>query len=341
MLLIGLLAGALLQTFGSRIPSRWLRSRGAGRDAVRGALLGLPLPLCSCSVLPISGALRRRRAAPAFVVAFLLATPELGVETFALSVSFLGWPFALARLFGAVLLAVVAAFIVGKLVSDSDRASEPAQSIVVARAPAKGIMSRLMLAFDELLYHIGAWMVLGVIAAAFVQALVPSESATVASQPWLELSVMTLVSIPSYICAPSATPLAAVLLAKGISPGAVMVGLLLGPATNLATLVFLKSAYGLRAMTLCILSIILASWALAFAINQWLPAPNLSGVTGEAHTHSVLTYLCAVVLTCLVLRSMWRSGTRAWVASMTHTTDLSAGEHDHAHGHGHGHAHPA
>jgi uncharacterized membrane protein YraQ (UPF0718 family) len=245
MLLIGLLAGALLQTFGSRIPSSWLRSRGAGRDALRGALLGLPLPLCSCSVLPISGALRRRRAAPALVVAFLLATPELGVETFALSVRFLGWPFAWARLAGAVLLAVTAAWIVGSLVGRSAESEVPAEGIVVAPAPTGGILSRLAGAFDELLYHIGAWMVLGVIAAAFVQALVPSGSMGGVSDPLLELGVMTLVTIPSYICAPSATPLAAVLLAKGISPGAVMVGLLLGPATNLATLVFLKSSYGL------------------------------------------------------------------------------------------------
>jgi hypothetical protein len=94
-------------------------------------------------------------------------------------------------------------------------------------------------------------------------------------------------------------------------------------------------------MVLCVLSIILASWGLAFAINRWLPAPNVSRIVDEAHTHSSVTYVCAVVLAALVLRSMWRSGTRAWVASMTHTTELFSEPHSHDHSHGHGHGHVA
>src|SRR5690606_9505321 len=90
LLILGLGAGSLLATWGAKIPASFFRSSGAAWDAARGTVMGAPLPLCSCSVLPISAARRGRGAAPAFVVAFLIATPELAVEPFALSVRFLG-----------------------------------------------------------------------------------------------------------------------------------------------------------------------------------------------------------------------------------------------------------
>jgi uncharacterized membrane protein YraQ (UPF0718 family) len=276
VLLLGLCVGALLQAFGSRIPSGWLKPRGSLRDALKGALVGIPLPLCSCSVLPISRALEQRRAGPALVVAFLLATPELGVETFALTVRFLGWEYAGLRLLGALLIAVVAALAVGFVVRPGREESAEAPHIELDSAETgTGVFGRLLRSFDELLHHIGAWMVLGVIAAAFVEALVPTESLNSMANPWLELSVITLLTIPSYICAPSATPLAAVLIAKGVSPGAVLVGLLLGPATNLATLAFLKSAYGVRATLLGIVTVVAASWGMAFVVNAALPADQI------------------------------------------------------------------
>src|SRR5690606_18694033 len=116
LLILGLGAGALLATWGAKIPASFFRSRGAAWDAARGTVIGAPLPLCSCSVLPISAALRGRGAAPAFVVAFLIATPELGVETFALSVRFLGWELAWMRLLGALLVAFFAALVVSAVV---------------------------------------------------------------------------------------------------------------------------------------------------------------------------------------------------------------------------------
>lgn len=340
MLLLGLFVAALLQTFGSRIPSAWLRSRGPLRDAVNGALVGIPLPLCSCSVLPISRALEKRRAGPALVVAFLLATPELGVETFALTVRFLGWEYAWLRLVGALVIAIGAALAVGRVVRDTGSEADGPVSIQLDRVEEDAaLLTRLSRSFDELLHHIGAWMVLGIIAAAFVQALVPAESLKGLDNPWLELSVITSLTIPSYICAPSATPLAAVLIAKGVSPGAVLVGLLLGPATNLATLIFLKSSYGVRATVLGISTIIAASWGMAFIVNAALPADQIPLVTdAAARSDHWLGYVATGLLVVLLVRSMWRSGTRGWLASMLHGAEAGRG-HQHAHTHTHGHAH--
>ena len=339
MLLLGLFIGALLQTFGSRIPSAWVKSQGALRDAVKGAFVGIPLPLCSCSVLPISKALEQRGAGPAMVVAFLLATPELGIETFALTVRFLGWEFAWMRLAAAVSIAVLAALVVVGFAKPAASSAPAPSSIRLERGTDASVVRRFLTSFDELLNHIGAWMVLGIITAAFVEALVPAASMRGLESPLVELAIVTLVSIPSYICAPSATPLAAVLIAKGVSPGAVLVGLLLGPATNLATLIFLKRSYGVRATVLATLAMVSASWGLAWGVNQWFPtSPTLVRASAESAEVSFGS-VALVLLLVLLFRSVWRSGTRAWLGSVLHAGARKPSDHDHAHGHGHGHAH--
>ena len=124
---------------------------------------------------------------------------------------------------------------------------------------------RALAAFDELFQHIGAWMILGIVGAALLEVALPAE-AFEGVQGWVaQFTVITLIAIPSYVCAPSATPLAAVLLAKGLSPGAVLVGLLLGPATNVATIVFLRRWFGGKAAAVgsgvCGVSV-LADWTL-------------------------------------------------------------------------------
>lgn len=330
MLLVGLMAGALIQSFGSRIPERWLRSRGILVDAVRGAVVGAPLPLCSCSVLPVSGALAPR-AGPALVVAFLLATPELGVETFALSVRFLGWHLATLRLLGALLVAIVAGVVIGRL-TRRERAEPVAAAGPEPSAPRRSLAD-VARAFDELLHHIGAWMVVGLCAAAAVETLIPADALGAMGHPLLELAVVSAVAIPSYVCAPSATPLAAVLIAKGLSPGAVLVGLLLGPATNLATLAFLRRSYGTRATALGILAVVGLSWLLALGTNHWLPVVEVHAhAVVEHEAHGVLALAAGGLLVLLLVRSIWRSGTRLWLASLS---ELGSG-HAHDHGHGHG-----
>lgn len=335
MLLVGLAAGAALQTWGARIPSRLLAPSGPLRDALRGALVGAPLPLCSCSVLPVSNALAMRRASPALIVAFLLATPELGVETFALSVRFLGWPFAWMRLGGALFVAIVAALTVAAVVRRRSAPDSAAPASFVLEQSQEGpAWKRFVGAFDELLFHIGAWMVLGLVAAAFVEALVPDGAFANLSNVWLQLLAVTIVTVPSYICAPSATPLAAVLIAKGLSPGAALLALLLGPATNVATLIFLRSRFGGVAAAAGIAAVVVSSWLIAFATNAWVPISELHVHEAvHAHDYGWITYGACAVLGAFLLRSVWLAGARGWVAALWPNGHGHGG---HAHGHGHG-----
>ena len=350
-LLFGLVIGALLSALGSRLPTKWLRSGGAMRQALRGAVVGAPLPICACGVLPLAASLKRRGAGAALVVAFLISTPELGVETFALTTRFVGWPFALVRLGAAVALAIVAALVVHRAAGKRGEAlDEPVVPVGASSAP---FGTRFLQSFDELLHHIAPWTVVGLVAAAYMQAVLPSDALDGGRAFGLDVALVTLVAVPSYVCAASATPLAAVLLAKGMSPGAVLVGLLLGPATNLATVGFLRKSYGTRATVFGAAALVGGAWIAAALVN--VSSLPIALPTAEAleHAHGWGAIVAAVLLALAVLRSIWRAGVRGWLGSLgesitgsdhdhdgSETEDLCcAHDHDHAHDHAHDHPH--
>jgi uncharacterized membrane protein YraQ (UPF0718 family) len=341
-LLLGLLVAALIQTFGSRIPARWLRSGSSLRLAVRGAVIGAPLPMCACGILPVAHSLRARGGAAALVVAFLLSTPELGIETFALTVRFLGWPFAIVRLVAAVLVAIVGAMALALALGKDNNDTEPQSVMPFAEEPGsdRPLALRLLAHFEELLYHVGPWTVVGLIAAAYLQAVLPDGAMGGMSELGLDVIVITAVAVPSYVCAASATPLAAVLLAKGLSPGAVLAGLLLGPATNIATVGWLRRSFGTRATAWGIGALVVATWLLAFGLNLAPVDWKQNAASAGAHEHGLFSQLAAGALGLLVLRSVWRDGLRAWLGSLGESLVGADAMHEHAHdAHSHAHEH--
>ena len=161
-----------------------------------------------------------------------MATPELGPETLTLTVRFLGGPFAVVRLLAALLLALVAALAFARIAGWKPFAAEeqsPDQSMIMGGAPhAKVTVRKVYGYFDELLLHTAPWTAVGLAAAAYVQVVLPAGSLAALTTYGVDVLVVGLVAMPTYVCAAAATPLAAVLLVKGVSPGAVLVGLLRG-----------------------------------------------------------------------------------------------------------------
>jgi len=317
LLLLGLALGAFVQTFRSRIPSGWLGARGAVQSGVRGVLAGLSLPIAGGKLLGIARALDERGASVVFVTAFMLATPVLGLETLALTLGLLGWELAGVRLGAAIAIALGAALLVGVFARPSSGEASERSSLELVPRASPSALRRFGESFEALFQPIGAWMLLGIVAAAFVEALVPARAAVPVETPlgnaWVEIAVVTLLSVPSFICAPAAIPLGAVLVTKGISLGAVLAGLLLGPAINLRFWGFLRASYGARVSASVILLPVLVGWVSAFAVNAGsfaLPAP--------APAQGWLGVVGALALSVLWFRSLWRSGTRAWFASVLH-----------------------
>ncbi|WP_053238288.1 permease [Sandaracinus amylolyticus] len=328
MLLLGLALGALVQAIGGRFPDRWMRETSPLRDAMRGAVYGAPLPVCACGILPVAEGLAMRRASAALVVAFLLATPQAGVEVFAVMARFLGVPFATAHLVVSLATSIVAAIVIARvarrpaaitirgrsfeLVATSSCSHDDCCDHDHDHAPQEGtLLTRWRAAFDELALHNAPWALVGIVLAALVAELVPAESVAGFAAIGADIPLMAVLAIPAYVCPASAAPLGAVLIAKGLSPGAVLVAVTLGPATNVATLAFLRRRYGTRAAVHGVVALVATAWAGALLVNALVPVALPPLATGEAHEHGWLASASGLALALVVVRALWIAGPAA------------------------------
>lgn len=268
--LFGILVGGLLKAFLS--PAYVARHLGQGRflPVLKAALFGVPMPLCSCGVLPAAATLKKQGANNGATVAFLIATPESGIDSIGISYVLLDPIMTVARPLAALATAMVAgiaenlrkspepplisAIAPGRVAGPCDSAdcSPTEQSLTFAEKVRAG----LRYAFVELWGDLAPWFFTGLILAGIITALVPDDF--IASYLGGGLSSMLLMlafGIPLYICASASTPIAAALILKGVSPGAALVFLLVGPATNMASLTVLGNLIGKRATALYLASI--------------------------------------------------------------------------------------
>lgn len=261
---------------------KWLATPGPG-SVIRAAILGAPLPLCSCGVLPAAIGLRRAGASQEASAAFLISTPETGVDSVAVSWSLLGPVFAILRPFAALMTAIAAGLAVWRWGGEALDASEEEVKSCCAKegaaedAPSKAearptFLNGLAYAFTDLLDDLSGWLVFGIVLAGVILALVPPELlAQFGRSPWA-LLLMLVVGVPLYVCAVASTPIAAALLVSGVSPGAVLVFLLAGPATNLGGLGLIAKEFGRRFAGIYLATICVFSLGLGFAVNGLLPA---------------------------------------------------------------------
>ena len=195
-------------------------------------------------------------------MAVLLATPEIGIDTFLMTGKFMGWPFAFLRLGAALIIAIIAAVAVARA-SSADSSGPVGPAAVSGPFVDEGqepvpALTRAARGVDELVEHILPWTVLGLVMAGLVAVAIPEGRLDGLGFFGLDVLVVSVVAIPTYVCAVSATPLAAVLIAKGISPGAVLAGLLLGAGSNVATLGFMRRSFGARATMVGVIALVLS-----------------------------------------------------------------------------------
>lgn len=257
------------------------------KSTFKAALFGAPLPLCSCGVIPAAVGLRRSGASKAATTSFLVSTPETGVDSIAVSYVLLGPFMAIVRPIAAVCSAIVAGLLVGRDEKEDELTkTQRAESEIKKNASAKSccshekeghkeaaaevhthshseqdiaqalkntsvvnrIMKGLHFAATDLIRDTTLWLLVGLFFAALVQTYVPADFMLKWGDGILAMLVMVVISIPMYICATASTPIAAGLLLAGVSPGAVLVFMLAGPATNIATLGVVANELGKRAL---------------------------------------------------------------------------------------------
>lgn len=319
-LLLGFLLAGILHVFVPRRLYAQYLAKNDLRSVLLAALCGVPLPLCSCGVIPTAMSMRREGASKAATVSFLIATPQTGVDSIAATASLLGLPFALLRPVVAFVTAIGGGLFAA---AGTDAAAGDAQDARPAGcAPLPDgfwakCLAALRYGFSDMIQDIGKNLMLGLLLAGAIAVFLPDDFfGMLAGWPLLNMLLVLLVSIPMYLCATGSVPIAAALMLKGLTPGAALVLLMAGPATNLASILVIGHVLGRRTLIRYLGSIIAGAIAFGLMIDYLLPARWFaltgadSAVAGCCHGHDVALpgwkILCAGVLLLLLLAAFFR-----------------------------------
>ncbi len=280
-LLLGFLFAGILKVF---IPQNMIDRYLGGKSfksVLYAAFLGVPLPLCSCGVIPTGISIYRNGAGKGATISFLISTPQTGVDSILVTYSLLGLPFAVIRPIVALVTGVFGGAITNKFAENEkislDEMASSSCNVNLSTKKHKNpfydnIYKMFKYAFVDFLQDISKWLIIGLILAALVSVIIPQNFfVDFIGNMWLEMLIALLVSIPLYICATGSVPIAAVLMMKGLSPGAALVFLMAGPATNIATITVLGKVLGKKTTYLYLISIISGAFVFGLLINYLLP----------------------------------------------------------------------
>ncbi len=375
MLLLGLFLSGLIHVFISRQAIlRWLRDDSL-KSVTTSSAIGVPVPLCSCSVVPVVAEMRRKGASRSSCMSFLITAPETGADSILVTNAFFGSVAAIVRPVISFITAVVAGiFCIGLIRDGRNEAKESNrdhchdcdhdhgshQSLVADRDDCYVSPSQLKvllvnwlqeiaqaasrwrlgpwvkpdfagrpsagdppsgdgLDFKKLVKHIFRYgfveiaddilfaLLVGVTLGGMLFLAIPSDLMSHEYARWLSYPVMVLVGIPLYICASASTPIAAALVAKGVSPGAVLIFLMTGPATNTGTIAIIVSQFGTRFASIYVAAVIAVTVVLGLAIDALLLTAGLTISVNLDASHSpairLLQWGSALLLIALIV---WR-----------------------------------
>ena len=304
-LLLGALIAGVLHV---ALPRDFVRRTLSGkRGVLRAVALGVPLPLCSCGVIPAGIGLKKDGASDGAALGFLIATPQTGVDSVLVSGALLGWPFALFKVLSALVLGVIGGTLVDKAAGPS-AGSMPTVSPVSPAAPERSRpwWRELVAHSIELIRMIWGWLVVGILASAALGYWLPTLDwgAKLAEGSLTPLVLALLLSLPLYVCATASVPIAAALVAGGLPLGAALVFLVAGPATNLATIGAVHRAFGRRTLIIYLGTLVIGSLGLGLAFDFLLAGVPLEPAL---HSHEVAGWRAIPALVLMVLLT-WFAG---------------------------------
>ena len=303
-LLLGFFIAGVLHVF---VPQNFYRRYLSADNKLAvlwAALLGVPLPLCSCGVIPTAIGLRKEKASKGAVASFLIATPQTGIDSILATFSLMGLGFAIIRPVAALITGVCGGLLVNRLVREDDTMAD---TVSTCQMEHGGRLWRVLkYAYYDMIRDIGLRLVIGLVVAALIQVAVPDEFfLQFGSQPLLQMFVILVIAVPMYICSTGSIPVAAALMMKGLSPGAALVMLMAGPAVNMASILVVNKALGRRFTSIYLLTIV--GFAVGFGLL--LNASGLELYTAASHEvcctmasslPSLYKIVCAVLLTLLI-----------------------------------------
>lgn len=284
---------------------------GSGLKAVfKASLFGVPLPLCSCGVIPVSMSLHKHGASRGATISFLLSTPQTGVDSILVTYSLLGPIFAVFRPLAAFMTGLFGGCIVNAIENHNDQKESEEKTVCTDvccshEKKQNWLVRAFKHGFITLPSDIGRSMLVGLFIAALIAAMVPenyfADKLSGTGSNLLSMLVMMVLGIPVYVCATASVPIAVGLIHMGLSPGAAFVFLMTGPATNAATLATLASQVGKRTAIIFLLTVVVSSLAGGIILD----AVFAGNVGSLQHCHEMLPQwfksLSAVVLLGVLL----------------------------------------
>lgn len=330
-LMLGLIFAGLLKVYFPHKHIDRLMGKSNFRSSLNASLIGIPMPLCSCGVIPTAISFYQNGASKGSTNSFLISTPQTGVDSILATYSMMGWPFALIRPFVALFTGMAGGVLTNIFVKNKPPKSKEASPFSNLKIDAGAIQGNKEncsdescdcnepkkegkrhslvraadYAFIELLQDIAKWLVIGFLLAALISVALPEDFfSSFSGFGFLELLVVLAASVPLYMCATGSIPIAAVLLMKGVSPGAALVFLMAGPATNVATMTVLGKIMGRKSLIAYMATIIGGALLFGVLINAFVPADwilsKMPHLHGDGHEHQMLPvwlqWVSAIVL---------------------------------------------
>ena len=326
-LLLGFFLAGLMHAFvPGQMYSRYL-AKPTFMSVLNAALLGIPLPLCSCGVIPTAMSLRREGASKGSAVSFLIATPQTGVDSIVATYSLMGLPFAIVRPVAALFTALFG----GQMVNWFDKNDNASELAANHNDPdhchsdhcdcdshhsehATTFWGKLKeafrYAFVDMMADIGKWLVIGLIVAGLITVLVPDNFFKIfENNSLLSMLLVLCMAVPMYLCATGSIPIAVALMMKGLTPGAGLVMLMAGPASNVASILVINKVLGRRTLIVYLASIILGAVGFGLAIDHLMPrtwfTSSLVGTDSCCHDEpGYFAWICTVALVILLFNAL-------------------------------------
>ena len=318
-LLLGLIFAGLLKVYFPQKHIDKYLGKSNTKSAINGSLLGVPMPLCSCGVIPTGISFYKNGASKGATNSFLISTPQTGVDSIFATYSMLGWPFAILRPLVAFTTGILGGVLTNLLIKEKPKPAPIANPMFAGlkldvkkmgkteasceddgcgchEAPAENrhpLIKAMNYAFVELLQDISKWLILGFLVAALISVILPADFFSMfKGYGFVEILVVLAASIPIYVCATGSIPIAAVLLMKGVSPGAALVFLMAGPATNVATMTVIGKTMGRKSLLIYLGSITGGAIIFGLLTNWLIPVDfimsKMSHMHGDGAEHEML-----------------------------------------------------
>jgi uncharacterized membrane protein YraQ (UPF0718 family)/copper chaperone CopZ len=290
-LLLGFMMAGVLHVF---VPANFFERHLAKenfKSVLLAALIGVPLPLCSCGVIPTAISLRKDGASRGATVSFMISTPQIGVDSIIATYSMMGLPFAIVRPLAALLTSIAGGAVTTWFSKDEIVVRQNCSCETKENTRNRFVMF-LKYSFIDLVQNIGKWLVIGLMIGTLITILVPDSFFTDLNLPSIvTMLIVLLIAIPMYVCSTGSIPIAAALMLKGLSPGAALVLLIAGPGVSVASLLVVGKSLGKKQLLFYLGSIILGSMICGLFVDNFLPREwfaitSLCETSGHCASHA-------------------------------------------------------